>query len=96
MSGLKFTIVGFDPDWSVHPGATLKELLAEWGITQSELALAIGVSQKHISEVINDKAGIGTDFAMRLEDVTHVDALFWVRMQAAHDLWRARQNEVAA
>lgn len=93
---LTFTINGFDPPWAVHPGEVLKEVLAEAGVTQTELARSCGVSQKHISEIINAKAGIGPDLAVSLEDVTHVAATFWVRMQAGYDVQIARQRRGAA
>ena len=89
---LTFVIDGFRPDWDVHPGEVLKELLSEAGMTQTELAQRCGVSQKHISEIINGKAGIGPDLAIHLEDVTRVTAVFWARMQAAHDVRRARER----
>ena len=93
---LTFTINGFDPPWAVHPGEVLKEVLDEAGMTQVELARRCGVSQKHISEIVNGKAGIGPDFAVRLEDVTRVAATFWVRMQAGYDVRLARERRVAA
>ena len=88
---LTFTISGFEPDYSPHPGEMLRECLADWGLTQTELASRCGVSQKHISEIVNGKAGVGPDLALRLEEVTHISARLWVRLQADHDLHRARE-----
>ena len=93
---LTFTINGFDPPWSVHPGEVLREVLDEAAMTQTELARRCGVSQKHISEIINGKAGIGPDLALSLEEVTSVAATFWVRMQAGHDVRRARERRDVA
>ena len=87
---LLFSLVGFNPDWAVHPGQTLHELLTESGISQVDAATACGVSQKHMSRVITGKAGIGPEFAVALERFTHVDAHFWLRYQADWDLHRYR------
>lgn len=93
---LTFAINGFDPPWAVHPGEVLKECLEEAAMTQVELARLCGVSQKHVSEIVNGKAGIGPDMALRLEDVTRVAATFWVRMQAGYDVRKARERRDAA
>ena len=89
---LTFTIDGYQQTWAVHPGEILKEVLEEAAMTQTELARRCAVSQKHISEIVNGKAGIGPDLALRLEEVTRVDATFWVRMQAGYDVRLARQR----
>jgi HTH-type transcriptional regulator/antitoxin HigA len=87
---LTFTIEQFKPDYAVHPGGTLKEVLDEAGLSQADLARSIGISQKHISRVITGKAGIGPDLALRLERELRVDATFWARYQAAYDVHVAR------
>lgn len=91
---LKFTVNGFDPP-AVHPGEVLKEVLDEAAMTQVELARRCGVSQKHVSEIVNGKAGIGPDMALRLEDTLNIVAVFWVRMQAVHDVHVARERRSA-
>lgn len=92
---LRFIIEGFDPDWSVHPGQTIHDLLTERAWSQAEFAAMCGVSPKHMSRVITGKAGIGPDFALGLEAATHVSAGFWARLQAAHDVHVARQRITA-
>ena len=89
---MRFIIEPFTPDWSVHPGETLRELLHELGWTQKELADMCGVTQKHVSEVVNGRAGIGPSFALALERETLVAAEFWVRMQAVHEVAVARKG----
>lgn len=82
--------VGFKPDYATHPGETLREVLAEHSLSQAELTRATGVSKKHISEILHGKAGVGPQMALALERVLHIDAGFWVRLQANHDLQRVR------
>ena len=93
MTALRFTISGFEPDYGVHPGETLKELLREAGWSQAELARRTGLSQKHISRVITGNAGIGADMALLLERETNVSARMWASMQAAYDVYAARVQQ---
>ena len=85
-----FQPVGFNPDYAVHPGEVLRETLDEGHLTQVQIAEACGVSQKHISEVVNGKAGIRASLAIALERALHVDARFWCRLQADWEVHRAR------
>ena len=72
-----------------HPGRILKEdVLPELGIGVTEVASQIGVSR-----VINGRAAISADMAIRLEAwMNGPTAESWVRMQAEYDLWQARQK----
>lgn len=89
---LVFQIVGFQPDYAVHPGETLKELLAEANITQAGLARAIGISTKHLSQIITGKVRISVATALLLERELRVSAEFWMRMQAHYDVHTARES----
>lgn len=86
---IRFSI-SFDPDWAVHPGETLAELLEETGWSQAELARQSGLSTKHINLIVRGKASIGVQAALQLERATHVRAELWVTMQARYDVKRAR------
>ncbi|WP_020481562.1 HigA family addiction module antitoxin [Methylomonas sp. MK1] len=78
----------------LHPGSILKEdVLPELGIGVTEAAAELGVSRVALSRVINGKAAISADMAIRLEAWTSGPiAETWVRMQAEYDLWQARQK----
>src|SRR4051794_25731981 len=43
----------FDPDWCLHPGVFWRELIEESGMSQTEIAEKIGVSAKHLSQIVN-------------------------------------------
>lgn len=88
---LTFTINGFEPDWAVHPGETLEELLALRGWSQAEFARTAGLTAKHVNQIIKGKAGIGPNAALALEAATHVSAEFWARLQAQYDVAVARK-----
>lgn len=77
-----------------HPGSILKEdVLPELGIGITEAAAQLGVSRVALSRVVNGKAAISADMAIRLEAwMNGPTAESWVRMQAEYDLWQARQK----
>ena len=68
-----------------HPGETLAEILAERGLSQKELAIRSGVSEKHISSVINGNSKITSEFALKLAFSLDGDPSFWTNLQANHD-----------
>ena len=77
-----------------HPGRILKEdLLPKLGLGVTEAAIQLGVSRVALSRVINGRAAISADMALRLEAwMNGPSAETWVRMQAEYDLWQARQK----
>lgn len=73
-----------------HPGEMLlKEFLLPMGITQSELANAIGVSFVRINSIVNRKRGVTPDTALRLEKFFGVSAQSWLNSQQRWDLYHA-------
>jgi addiction module HigA family antidote len=81
-------------DWSVPPGETLREALEERGLAQRDLARSTGFSEKHISHIVNGKARISADAAIRLERALGISARFWVHRQADHDLHLAQRSRI--
>lgn len=76
-----------------HPGEILKEdVLPELGLSVTEAAAALGVSRVTLSRVLNGRAAISADMAIRLGQWLGNGAEVWLRMQVAHDLWRASQE----
>lgn len=77
-----------------HPGEIIKEdIIPGLAITVTEAASQLGVSRNTLSRVINGKAAISADMAIRLEKWTSgPSADDWLKMQAAYDLWQARQR----
>ena len=77
-----------------HPGEVLWELhLKETGISVSEAALRIGVSRQAMSAILNGRAGISADMALRLADALGTSAEIWTGMLSAYDLWQAKKNK---
>ncbi len=77
-----------------HPGRAIKlDCLEPLGLSVTEGARVLGVSRPTLSSLVNGKAGISPEMAIRLEKVFGGTADAWLRMQAAHDLAQARKHE---
>jgi len=72
----------FSPDWVSPPGDTILDLLEERGWKQTELAKRTGYTTKHISLLINGKAPITDETAIKLERVIGSTARFWLTREA--------------
>jgi len=76
-----------------HPGEILKELCLEpLGVSITEAAEALGVSRKTLSSIINGKAGISPEMAVRLSIAFNTSSESWLNQQTQYDLWRAEQH----
>ena len=75
-----------------HPGELLREdVLPDAGLTQTELALQMGVSRLTVSEIVHEKRAVSADIAHRLGRVFGNGPELWLNMQKAVDLWDAEQ-----
>lgn len=74
-----------------HPGEVLREYLPK-KLPIGEVAGRLGVSRQALSALLNGRAGVSAEMALRLEAALGTSAEMWVQMQAAHDLWQARQQ----
>ena len=80
-----------------HPAEILREdLLPELDITITDFAAALGYSRVHLSKVLNGRASITPDLAVRLERAGIGRARHWLAMQASYELWQAEQREQPA
>jgi len=76
-----------------HPGEILRDtVLAEGGITIAEFARRLGVSRVALSRVVNARAAVSADMALRLAAALGVSAESWLRMQITYDLWHAAKK----
>ena len=73
-----------------HPGAVIRELcLDPLGLAVSDAAKALGVSRKTLSEILNGRAGISPEMAIRLAIAFGTTPESWMNQQAQYDLWKA-------
>ncbi len=76
-----------------HPGLIIKELCLEpLGLTVTDAAKALGVSRKTLSSIINGKAGISPEMAVRLSIAFNTSSESWMNQQSQYDLWQAEQH----
>ena len=76
-----------------HPGEILKGLcLDPLGITVTEAAKALGVSRKTLSAILNGRAGISPEMAVRLSIAFATTAESWLNQQVQYDLWQAERK----
>lgn len=76
-----------------HPGEMLKEdVLPELGLTVTDAAEQLGVSRVAFSRVINGRAAISAELAIRLAQWLGGSAEIWLRAQLQYDLWNAEQK----
>jgi len=80
----------YEPDYAVPPGRTLLETLEHREIDQHELAQRIGVSAKHVNQIIVGNASITFETALKLESATGVPARFWNNLERNFQERRAR------
>jgi addiction module HigA family antidote len=80
-----------------HPAEILREdVLPELDITITDFAAALGYSRVQLSKVLNGRASITPDLAVRLERSGIGMARHWLAMQASYELWQAEQREQPA
>ncbi len=82
-----------EPDYAVPPGETLAETIEALHMDQRDLASRTGLSEKHVSQIINGHAAITPETAAKLERVTGVPARMWNNLEATYQERRARIAE---
>ena len=77
----------------VTPGEMLKEeFLAEYALSQNQLAKAVGISPNRIAEIVNNRRRITADTALRLGLFFGNSPEFWMNLQVHYDLKMAKRN----
>lgn len=90
------TEMRYEPDYAVPPGETLRSVLADLEMTQSDLAARAGLSLKHINQVVQGVAPITHETALLLEKVTGVKSRVWNSLEAAYRDREARAVDTDA
>ena len=78
---------------ATHPGTVLQEeFLAPMGLTQAKLAQSLRIPLNRVNEVVRGKRGITPQSALLLAAYFKNSPEFWMNLQSAHDLSRAREG----
>ena len=76
-----------------HPGRVIKQLCLEpLGVSVTQAAQALGISRKTLSAILNGRAGISPEMAVRLSIAFGTSAESWLNQQTQYDLWHAEQQ----
>jgi HTH-type transcriptional regulator/antitoxin HigA len=82
------------PDYIVNTGDFIAEWMDDEGINAAELARRLGVTAKHVSELLSGKAPLSHALALALERVTGVPARIWNQYESGYRADLARREEV--
>ena len=76
-----------------HPGEIVRhECLEPLGLTVTRAAQGLGVTRQALSDLVNGKAGVSVEMAMRLSKAFGSTPRTWLGMQTAYDLWHATER----
>jgi len=76
-----------------HPGLSVRhDCLEPLGLSVTVAAKKLGVSRKQLSDIVNGRAGLSPEMAIRLDKAFGGGAETWLRLQAAYDLARAMKH----
>ncbi|HTT42824.1 MAG TPA: HigA family addiction module antitoxin [Steroidobacteraceae bacterium] len=76
-----------------HPGEIIRQLCLEpLGMTVTDAASALGVSRKTLSALLNGRAGISPEMAVRLSIAFGTSSESWMNQQTQYDLWHAEKR----
>jgi addiction module HigA family antidote len=77
---------------SIHPGAFLREILEERGLSQAQFARAIGVSPMRVSHVVKGARPVSAELALLFGKALGQSAQYWLNLQADYDLKQAERT----
>ncbi len=82
------------PDYAVHPGEYLEEVLEAREIKKRELSDRLGISVKHLSQIINKQALLTANMSVKLEKTLGISANIWNNLNANYSLFEARAKDL--
>lgn len=75
-----------------HPGALLDDIILATGKSKTEIAGLLGISRQQLHDILAERKPVSPATAARLGKMFGDGAAVWLRMQAAHDAWRAERD----
>lgn len=80
----------YNPNKAIHPGHIIAKSLEREGMTQKDLSARTGLTEKHLSQIINGVASITVETALLLENALGGSASFWINLEKNYQETRAR------
>lgn len=87
--------MAYTPDKAIHPGHGIARALEREGMTQKNLSERTGLSEKHISQIINGEASISVETALLLENALGGSASFWINLEKNYHETKARLERIS-
>ena len=76
-----------------HPGEVLRQLCLEpLGLSVTDAAKGLGISRKTLSAILNGRAGVSPEMAVRLSLAFGTSSESWMNLQIQYDLWQAEKR----
>jgi addiction module HigA family antidote len=76
-----------------HPGELIKEYMEGLGLTVTALAAHLQVTRAALSRVVNGRAAVSAEMALRLAAAFKSRPELWIELQAQYDLWQAGKSQ---
>jgi len=77
----------------LHPGAALREdILPALGRPKIEIARLLGISRQALYDILNEKAPVTAEMAVRIGKLCGNGPNLWINLQRAYDLWHAQRR----
>lgn len=70
-----------------HPGVYLKDIIDEYGMSHHEFAMRLGMDDKRLSLIVNEKSRITVDDALKLSQLLNTSVDVWLNLQNAYDIY---------
>jgi len=82
--------MSYIPNKAIHPGRIIAEIIAREGMTQKSLCERMGISEKHLSQIISGEASITVETSLLLENALGGSASFWTNLEKNYQETKAR------
>ncbi len=77
----------------LHPGEILREdYIRERGLTVTRVAQGLGIARANLSAIVNERAGVSPELAVKLSEAFGNSAQFWINLQKNYELWHAERK----
>ena len=77
---------------TLHPGEIIDMELTTRGIKKNFFAAQLAIKPPHLSDLIHEKRHVSATMALKLEALLGINAEYWLRVQSAYDLAKARES----